>query len=408
MKQVSCRKAKSMMRRLQRTILLLLLLGLVAALSACGKIPEAQNTGEGQTAGTEQKAEDIKMGEPSGNLDLHYARHYTVDYYAGGAAKLSIGGSEEALLLPAGAEVPAGLESLPIIPVPAENIYLAGSAAADLFLQTDALDRVKYTSTTAENWRIPELRQAVESGEILYAGKYSAPDYELLLSEGCGLALENTMILHSPAVKEKLEQLGIPVLTEYSSYEAHPLGRVEWVRLYGLLSGHAAEAEAFFAEQEALFHDVENRMQDSSTERKTAAFFHITPNGSVVVRRQADYVTRMIELAGGQSALTELPESDNALSSVTIQMEAFYSQARDADVLIYNSTVAGDVKSLEQFLALSPLLKDFKAVKEGNVWCTEMNMFQRSSAAAGIIADLHAVLNTETDEADLQFLHRVV
>ena len=38
------------------------------------------------------------------------------------------------------------------------------------------------------------------------------------------------MIYHNPEVKEKLEEFGIPVLVEHSSYESHPLGRTEWVK----------------------------------------------------------------------------------------------------------------------------------------------------------------------------------
>ena len=60
---------------------------------------------------------------------------------------------------------------------------------------------------------------------------------------------------------------------------------------------------------------------------------------------------------------------------------------------------------METFLALSPILKDFKAVKENNVWCTEMSMFQRSSAAADMIAEIRAVLDGTKD--DLQYLHRI-
>ena len=66
---------------------------------------------------------------------------------------------------------------------------------------------------------------------MYYAGKYNAPDYELILSKACDLAIESTMISHSPEVKEQLEQLGIPVLVERSSYESHPLGRMEWLKL---------------------------------------------------------------------------------------------------------------------------------------------------------------------------------
>ena len=73
----------------------------------------------------------------------------------------------------------------------------------------------------------------MEDGRMLYAGKYNAPDYERILSGSCDLAVESTMIYHSPEVKEQLERLGIPVLVERSSYERHPLGRMEWLKLYG-------------------------------------------------------------------------------------------------------------------------------------------------------------------------------
>ncbi len=352
-------------------------------------------------AGTDVRADGEQM-------ELRYAENFLVERYPDGAALLTVGERDQYLLLPSGVAVPEGLGGLPQIPIPVENIYLASSSAADLFLQAGALPSVRYSGTAPENWQIPEMQAALLDEDILYAGKYSAPDYELLLTEGCGLALENTMILHSPATKEKLESLGIPVLVEYSSYEPHPLGRVEWIRLYGLLTGHTREADAFFEAQEAIFRNTVNRTMETQDENvKTVAFFHITPNGGVVVRRRADYVTRMIELAGGETALTELPDEENALSTVTIQMESFYAQAVDADVLIYNSTTAGDIAAMDSFLELSPLLQDFKAVREGNVWCTEMSMFQRSSAAAGIIADLRAILEGSADGTELNYLHRI-
>ena len=124
------------------------------------------------------------------------------------------------------------------------------------------------------------------------------------------------MILHSPATKEKLEALGLPVLVEYSSYEPHPLGRVEWIKLYGLLCGHLPEAERWFEQQLEIFRALEG----AEPTGKTVAFFHISPAGGVTVRRQADYITRMIELAGGETAITDLPAAENALSTETIQM----------------------------------------------------------------------------------------
>ena len=40
-----------------------------------------------------------------------------------------------------------------------------------------------------------------------------------------------------------LEDFDIPVIIEYSSYETHPLGRVEWIKFFGALTGMEEEAE---------------------------------------------------------------------------------------------------------------------------------------------------------------------
>ena len=88
-----------------------------------------------------------------------------------------------------------------------------------------------------------EARQAMQESRIAYAGKYSAPDYERILAAGCTLAIENTMVLHDPEVKEQLEKFGVPVLVERSSYESGPLARMEWLKLYGILLNKTEMAE---------------------------------------------------------------------------------------------------------------------------------------------------------------------
>ena len=342
--------------------------------------------------------------DSASEMALTAAEQFRVDFREDGSALLTLGEKDRYLLLNREAEIPSDAEGLTIIRTPVERVYAASSSVPDLFLRCGALDRVRFTSTAESSWRLPELKEALQEERLLYAGKYNAPDYELLLEENCDLVIENTMILHKPEVREKLEALGLPVIIEYSSYEPEPLGRVEWIRLYGLLTGHQAEADAFFQKQREV---LEHTAAEAPT-GKTAAFFHIASNGAAVVRRSSDYVTKMIELAGGRSPFTELPEEDNALSTVTIQMESFYAQARDADVLIYNSTVSGDLERMQDLLAKSSLFEDFKAVQSGEVWCTEQSMFQQSSATAGMIADIHTILSGEAEDLDqLTWLHRI-
>ena len=255
---------------------------------------------------------------------------------------------------------------------------------------------------------MPAIRSAIYSGNINYIGKYSSPDYETLVSENCGLAVESTMIYHTPEVKEQLQLLGIPVLVERSSYETHPLGRMEWVKLYGLFTGESEAAEELFNEKTKAFDKI-SVTDIAEDERKTAAFFYITSNGYFSIRKPGDYVSKMIELAGGRYIFTadDLKVDDNALSTMNIQTETFYDIAKNADILIYNSTIDGELDSIDQLIGKCGVLADFKAVKEGNVWCTGQNMFQQTTGAADMICDLNAVFTDTADSSDLTYLHKL-
>ena len=73
------------------------------------------------------------------------------------------------------------------------------------------------------------------------------------------------MIYHTPEVKEKLEQFGIPVLVERSSYESHPLGRTEWLKLYAVLLDKEEEADRLFKEQADKLKKIENSENTGKT-----------------------------------------------------------------------------------------------------------------------------------------------
>ena len=285
---------------------------------------------------------------------------------------------------------------------PVENIYLAASAVMDMFCRLDAVDRITLSAQKEEGWYLEEAREAMRNGSMEYAGKYNTPDYERIVSKGCSLAIENTMISHAPEAAEKLESFGIPVMIDYSSRESHPLGRVEWIRFYGALLGEEELADRLFEEQVKILKEVS--LEENTG--KTAAFFFITSGGLVQVRAASDYVSKMIGLAGGKYVFDDLGGEDSGRSTVNIQMEDFYKTARDADVLIYNSAIDGGVSSLEELVEKSGLLADFRAVKEGSVWCTTNDMYQQSMAIGDMIGDFHRIF-AGGDESEMRYLFRL-
>ncbi len=377
---------------------------ITAMLAAALMLAGCSGSGDKNTGGS------VFDDHKTGSMELEYADQFHVDYCEDGIAVVRIEDGLKYLITDGSGKLPDWLSEddisgMSVINAPVHKVYNAASSAMDLIDAAGAIDSVIMTSTQASDWSIEKIRQLVDDGTISYIGKYRAPDYEALVEEDVDLAIESTMIYHNPQVKEAIEELGIPVLVERSSYESEPLGRLEWIKLYGLLFGKSDEADAYFEEAEAKVRDIDTT---AVKESPSVAFFSVNSNGSVVVRKPGDYVTKMIEKAGGTYALSDITdEDDNALSTMNMQMEAFYDKAVNADILIYNSTIEGGLSSIEDLTALSDEFKDFKAVRSGDVWCTEASTFQRTTGAADMIVELNRIFTGATDDSDFEYFHKL-
>lgn len=378
------------MKKMKKLITLLLVA--VLLLSACGT-----------QAAPEAAPEEVPAAEEVfENIPLLYATQFTLGKYPNGCTLIDIQG-DKFLVVPENAEIPADIDAdVTILKQPIENIYLAATAAMDLICAIDGLDSVTLTGTDNSGWYIDAAVQAMENGTLSYAGKYSAPDYEMLLENDCGLSVQSTMILHKPEVRDQLIKLGIPVLIERSSYENDPLGRMEWVKLYGVLLGKEEEAERVYSEKLASVADVLNH-EDTG---KTAVFFSIAANGSVTVYKPGGYISRMVDYAGGHYVPETLGDDDSASSTVSMEMEAFYAACRDVDVLFYSGTIDGGVTTVDGLIEKNAALADFKAVREGNVWSTDKSLYQQGMSLSDMIIDIHEVLTDNTD-AEMHYLTKL-
>ena len=379
------------------------LAGLLAALTvlslcACGTADAPAKT-DGQTASISW--DELVFDR---TMPLRYAQQFTVEYAGESYKRITINNDRVYLLVAEGAAVPDGTPSgVTVLHQPLDQIYLVAAAAMDYFDKLNAIDCITLSGKKQSDWYIQRAKDAMDSGALVYAGKYSEPDYELILAQQCGLAVESTMIYHNPEVKEQLESLGIPVLVDYSSYESDPLGRMEWIKLYGALLDKEEEAARIFDEEVAAVQSVLNQTNTG----KTVAFFYITNTGTVNVRKSGDYIAQLIRMAGGVYVPdNQNGDEENALSTMNIDMESFYAAAHDADVLIYNSTIDGELASLDELLKKSELLADFKAVQNGEVWCTGKNMFQSSMSLGRMILEINAVLTQQAPDG-LTYLYRL-
>ena len=207
------------------TICCLLLMGLLG-LCSCGS-PSSDSV-ENTSSDTSENSTVLEPTESidensvelvyESSMELKYAENFSVDYYAGGYKLLTVMDGTKLLVVPEGGAVPENLEEdMYIMQQPIENLYLVATAVMDMFDSLDAVDTIRLSGQKEGNWYIESANEAMSNGDMLYAGKYNKPDYELIVSENCSLAIENMMISHSPEVIEMMKDFGIPVMIEYSS-----------------------------------------------------------------------------------------------------------------------------------------------------------------------------------------------
>lgn len=393
----------------------LLLVAPLALLSACAGV-EAPGAGSpaadrasGAAAGSPSfRNTDLGCGlEPVGALELAYARSFTIDCFEGGYRLVCVVTGERFLVVPAGAEPPAGLAAdITPIRLPLEGVYLVSTSMISLVDAVGALDAVGIASVTAKTSPNEHLARLIDTGAVVFGGRYSAPDYELITASGCTFALENTKLNHVPEVRAKLSELGVTVFCEQSSSEREALGRLEWIKLIGVLFEREDEARERF---DALAERIAALAAQAPT-HKTITFFYVNEDGAIATRRATDYFAQMVELAGGtymsfdpdedDVASDEADGSDSSSSvQLVVNLEEFYVRAQEADVMVYNTTVDESVTSISDLVAKNALLADLKAVQTGAVWACDHEMYQQIASMDAIIGDIRSALLDEEPAA---------
>lgn len=151
-----------------------------------------------------------------------------------------------------------------------------------------------------------EVRQRLDDGQLQSITSSDKLNFEVVID------VQPDVLLVYPYGNEnydRYEQAGIEVLPISEYAESHPLGRAEWIKVFGLLTGNYNEACRVF---DALTEDYE-ATRTKAAERAnqplvfTGSFFKgrwSAPGGN-------SFVARFIEDAGAQYAFAEYPGSEN-------------------------------------------------------------------------------------------------
>lgn len=320
------------------------------------------------------------------------------------------------LLLPEGVDkvsgAPAGVNIMTFRD--RQNIMVSSASTMALINAMDALSKVPMT-TADTTWRIQEIKDAIDKGTVKEVGKYSKPDYEQIISIGAEkhvtFAFFSTMLDSVPDVYDQLTKTcNLRIMRDQSSYESHPLGRTEWIKIYGEIFDMRDKSDAVFNGQVEILNETTSKINVPEAERKTVLIFYTTSTkDTFYVRNAADYVTELVNLGGGKQ-VAEIGPGKSGNTKMT--QELFIEKCSQADYVLYNWTSgASGVKdeSLQGLIdaRLGDWFKDFKAYKEGNVWRTSNDFYQKMDKMGEMVADIYKMLYGENVSDTLTYVNRL-
>lgn len=178
-------------------------------------------------------------------------------------------------------------------------------------------------------------------------GYDAALDYEAVLASKPDLFLTYAVSAAEPPYVAKLKQLGIRTVVINEHLESHPLGRAEYLKLFGALTGREASADS-------LFQAVKSRyMQNVQPSATHMVLINIPYADQWFIPGGESYMTKLIEDAGGKV----IGANPGEVQSSVISLETAYSYAQEADFWLHPGWCAtiGQLKSVNPFFSIFPV-----------------------------------------------------
>ena len=220
----------------------------------------------------------------------------------------------------------------------------------------DELDRVVGVS----DFRLiknPKIKNRINNGEIREIGINNTFKKEQLL------AANVDAVLVSPYENQSFKSLtdmGITVIPVPDYLENHPLGRAEWIKFFGFLTGKSTEARQNFNRTAETYLTLAAKL-DSVQHAPT--IFSGKPYGGIWYQPGGEsYMASLFEDAGIKYLWDENPQS----GGIPLDFETVYAKAANADFwrLVVKSE---ETYGLKDLLDEDSRYADFKAFKTKQV-----------------------------------------
>lgn len=329
-------------------------------------------------------------------LEIQYAQGFDVDVHD--AYKLVTIHSEvdtiRYLLIPEGSPTPRDIIHHQLIRVPTTRIITQSTTHLGFIRALEAsnsvvgVDNVSYIYDSA-------FTRAVETGEIQEVGSGASLNTERLIALQPDLLLVSSMPGSSLDPYRRFIKMGIAVLPVAEWMEASPLGKAEWLKLFGVLLNQEQKASAYFSE---IAQAYDSLVEIGKQVNETTSVIVGTPfQGTWYVPGSNSYRGTMIQQAGGTFRWSQ---SGTAVS-FPVDFEQMYEYGLKADIWLD----PGQAFSQQELLGSDARFADFRAFKNDRIYNSNRrlnatqsgNDYYESGAVnpQRILADLLKILHPE-------------
>jgi iron complex transport system substrate-binding protein len=288
------------------------------------------------------------------SIQIQKAKHFTT--YDNGKDTVLIDGAERKLIL---SNKSGDQNKENNVVIPTKRLVVFSSTHAAYLNRLGIADRiVGITGGNTQEWFIKPIKDGLENNTIKDLGVADNPDYDQLVALNPDLVVlvGGTGLWEKHA--KKLDELGIPYVVSSEWLEDDPLGRFEWIKFFGVLTGTESIADTVFEETiestESLFDSVK---QNKSPKVVWAGIF----NGIVYVPRNSSYVGQILKDANSDYVFSDI----NGSGSAEISIEELVFRARNADVFVFSG---GFVNSTDEITSIHPLLAKLSPIQKCNVY----------------------------------------
>lgn len=219
-----------------------------------------------------------------------------------------------------------------------------------------AVSGVRYISDKAIRRRHSETKNAApaEIRHPLYdIGYENTIDYERIISLAPDIVVAYSVSGAEPQYISKLRSLGLTVLVLHDYSEDHPLGRAEYVRLFGAMTGRLEAADSLFTQ----VRDRYLSMAVPDSPDKVRVLINVPYSDAWYVPGKQNYMSRLVADAGGEI----LGAADGVSGSGMISLEQAYSLSAGADIWLN----PGHCRSRRELASVHQLFPSFGPLAKG-------------------------------------------